>query len=120
MPFDQYPGPAQYDGQGTQAPCGFHRKYPIPAGVGVDWGDYARFTQWQEFGRHVTKDIVDPYIKQWEEDHRITLVEQDTGVTEVIDDEQCIVSMPGPSKAKPLRERLESRGTTDNDPADVA
>lgn len=52
------------------ASSGSHMPYPSrPAGVGVGWGDYDMFHQWQNHGRKVTVDMLEekPWSKEIED-----------------------------------------------------
>ncbi|KAL7799318.1 hypothetical protein V8C43DRAFT_313362 [Trichoderma afarasin] len=41
-------------------------QFERPPNVGLGWGDYDRFTEWQSYGRQVTKDMVEK--KDWQKD----------------------------------------------------
>ncbi|KKP04464.1 hypothetical protein THAR02_03408 [Trichoderma harzianum] len=56
----------QFSERRSATSTGHILQYERPPNVGLGWGDYDRFTEWQSHGRQVTKDMVEK--KEWRKD----------------------------------------------------
>ncbi|KAF4437460.1 hypothetical protein FACUT_5678 [Fusarium acutatum] len=59
--------PSEMDPSNRSATCSSHlQQYPRPTAVGVGWGGFDRFREWQLHGRQVKRDVVEyePFSKE--------------------------------------------------------
>lgn len=56
----------QFSERRSATSTGHLLQFQRPSDVGYGWGDYDQFTEWQSFGRRVTKDMVEN--KNWQKD----------------------------------------------------
>ncbi|RYP15978.1 hypothetical protein DL767_010253 [Monosporascus sp. MG133] len=109
--------PEWSDAELNSATSGGHAQiYERPPGVGLGWGDYDLFGEWQAHGREVTPDMVED--KPW----NLSLAEFDF-VTE--GDPSDVIHVSGKLRGeevgfedppKPLREKLMERKMKDGQP----
>lgn len=95
---------------------GHVHKYRRPLQVGVGWGDYDAFNEWQSYGRHIDSEMVEK--KKWEVTSNKGLVIFESGST-VKDSFMTSLSSEYSSKGKaqPLCDLVKAKRETRGRPA---